>query len=215
MGNRQFSESRKPRPPLGIFKTTILGALLVVVPVGIVGFALWQIYALAKGMLGPVFAQLPFDDSTLRVLVIVAAILVLVLVCWVTGALVRTRWGRKLREWVECMLFERIPGYRMVRSLVHQYLGQADERKFQPVMVDLYGTGTKMIGLEIEKLGDGTVAVFFPSVPAVTLGQVQIVPQERVTDIPASLQATVEVLTMFGEGASALIERPPGERKDS
>lgn len=202
MGVPNRSETRAP---LGFFKTAVLGALLVIVPVGIIGFALWQVYSIARALLMPVFSTLPFDNSTLRLLVMAAAVLLLVLACWITGTLVRTRWGRRLRGWVERSLFERIPGYRIVRSLIHQYLGQADERKFQPVLVDLHGTGAKMIGLEIEDLGDGTVAVFFPSAPAVTLGQVQIVPGERVTDIPSSLHATVETLTMFGEGAGALL----------
>ena len=61
--------------------------------------------------------------------------------------------------------------------------------------------------LEIEELGDGSVAVFLPSVPAVTLGQLQIVPVERVFPIPASLHTTIEALTMFGEGVSKLVEK--------
>ena len=57
--------------------------------------------------------------------------------------------------------------------------------------------------------GDGTVAVFLPSVPAVTLGQVHIVPEERIEPVSASLHAALETLTMFGEGASKLIDTEP------
>lgn len=206
MGNRSATDAGQP---LGFFKTTALGALLIVVPIGIIGFALWQVTSLAGGLLGPVFEHLPFDSATIRVLVIAAALLLVVLLCYFTGLLVRTRWGRRLRRWVERRLLEKIPGYKMVRSLAHQYLGHEVERKFRPVMVDVHATGAKMIGLEIEELGDGTVAVFLPSVPAVTLGQVQIVPEERITPIPASLHVTIETLTMFGEGASKLIAPPP------
>jgi uncharacterized membrane protein len=202
MGNHSTA---RPGKPFGFFKTTLLGALLIVVPIGIIGFALLQVVKLVRGLLLPVVESLPFDSMTLRILLLVAALLVVILLCYFTGLLVRTRWGRRLRGWVERSLLDRIPGYKMVRSLAHQYLGEEDEQKFRPVMVDLYASGTKMIGLEIEELGDGTVAVFLPSVPAVTLGQVHIVPEERVTPIPASLHATVETLTMFGEGASKLI----------
>ena len=208
MANDHLRTSGVGRPPAGFLKTTAIGALLVVVPIGIISFALWQVFAITRGILMPIFSTLPFDSSTLRILVMVSALLLLVLVCWATGAMVRTRWGLRLRHWFERLLLERIPGYKVVRSLVHQYLGQSDERKFKPVLVDLHATGAKLIGLEIEELGDGTVAVFFPSVPAVTLGQVQIVPEERVQDLPASLHATIETLTMFGEGASQLIQEP-------
>ena len=49
-----------------------------------------------------------------------------------------------------------------------------------------------MVGLEIEELPDGTVAVFLPSVPAVTLGQVHIVPADRISAVSASLHAALE-----------------------
>ena len=193
---------------MGFVKTTLLGAILVVVPIGIVGFALWQITIIAKGIFGPVFEKLPFDSAIIRTCAIVAAILSVVLLCYLTGVLVRTRWGRKLRAWVERRVLERIPGFKIVRSLAHQYLGEEDARKFRPVMVDLHASGTRVIGFEIEELGDGTVAVFVPSVPAVTLGQLQIVPAERVYPIPATMHTTIETLTMFGEGSSKLVAPP-------
>ena len=151
--------------PFGFVKTTLLGALLVVVPVAIVGFALWQVVAITRALFLPVFDNLPIGDTTLRLLIIIAAVLVLILACYFTGLLVRTRWGRRLRGWFERTFLERIPGYKMVRSLAHQYLGHEVERKFQPVIVDVHGTGAKMVGLEIEELPDGTVAVFFPLCP--------------------------------------------------
>lgn len=210
MGNpsRRTTQTDQKKPP-GFFKTTALGALLIVVPFAIVGFALWQLTALVRNLLGPVFENLPLGSTMERVLVMSAALLAVVLLCYFTGLLVRTRWGRKFRAWIERCFLEKIPGYKMVRSLAHQYLGEEDERKFRPVMVDLHNTGAKLIGLEIEELGDGTVAVFFPSVPAVTLGQVQIVPGDRIEPVSASLHVTLETLTMFGEGASKLIDNEP------
>ena len=198
---------KREKRPFGFFKTTVLGALLVVVPVGIVSFALWHVAMLFKVLLGPIFTHLPFDSYTVRSCAIAAVLLSVVILCYFTGLLARTRWGRRLRDWAERTILDRIPGYKVVRSLAHQYLGHEDEdeRKFLPVMVDLYASGTRAVGFEIEELGDGTVAVFLPSVPAVTLGQLQIVPRERVFPVEASLHETIETLTMFGEGAAKLV----------
>ena len=211
MGDPEQSKTKtKRKQPAGFFKTTALGALLIVVPFAIVGFALWQLVELVKDLLIPIFESLPLGSVTLRILVMAAAFLSVVLMCYITGLLVRTRWGSRLRHWIERSFLERIPGYKMVRSLAHQYLGEDDERKFRPVLVDLHQTGAKMVGLEIEVIGDGSVAVFFPSVPAVTLGQVQIVPEDRVEPISASLHVALETLTMFGEGASKLVDLDQG-----
>lgn len=195
---------RRQERPFGFIKTTLLGALLVVVPVGIVGFALWQVTVVAKSLLGPIFAALPFESSVTRVLLIVAALLSVVLICYFTGLAVRTRWGRRLRGWIERRFLEKIPGYSMVRSLAHQYLGHEEEQKFRPVMVDLYDSGTRQIAFEIEESADDKVAVFTPSAPAVTLGQVYFVPRNRVYPVDASMHDVIETLTSFGVGARKL-----------
>jgi len=194
------------KKPSGFLKTTALGAVVVVVPVGIIGFALWQIFSLVRTLLHPIFESLPFDSDFTRVCVIAIALLSVVLICYLTGLAVRTRWGAAMRGWMERVLLERIPGYSIIRTLMHQYLGHEEERTFRPVLVDLYGSDSRAIGFEIEELGDGTVAVFLPSVPAATLGQVQIVPQKRVTPLKATMHETLEALTMFGVGSSKLVD---------
>lgn len=197
------------KKPSGFLKTTALGAVVVVVPVGIIGFALWQIVSLVRTLLLPIFESLPFDSDFTRVSVIAIALLSVVLICYLTGLAVRTRWGAAMRGWMERVLLERIPGYSIIRTLMHQYLGHEEERTFRPVLVDLYGSDSRAIGFEIEELGDGTMVVFFPSVPAATLGQVQIVPQKRVTPLNATMHETLEALTMFGVGSSKLVDADP------
>lgn len=191
---------------LGFFKTTLLGAVLVVVPVGIIGFSLWQVVRLVRALLLPILDWLDFDSVLTEILMILGALSFVVVVCYLTGVAVRTRWGKRVRDWFESSVLEKIPGYSMIRTLVHQYLGHEEERKFRPVLIDQHGSGALTIGFEIEDLGEGLVAVFLPSVPAVTLGRVEVVPTERVTPIKASMHDTLEALTMFGVGVSSLLD---------
>ncbi len=191
---------------LGFLKTTLLGAVLVVVPIGIIGFSLWQVVRLVKALLLPVLDWLDFGSVVTEVSMIIGALLFVVLLCYLTGVAVRTRWGKRVRNWFESSILEKIPGYSMIRTLVHQYLGDEEERKFRPVLIDQHGSGALTIGFEIEDLGEGLVAVFLPSVPAVTLGRVEVVPAERVTPIKASMHDTIEALTMFGVGVSNLLD---------
>lgn len=193
---------------LGVFKTTMLGAVLVVVPIGIIGFALWQVVSIVQDILLPVFESLPWESGVTRGAVIVAALASVVMLCFFTGLAVRTRWGNSLRGWFERRVLEKIPGYAMIRNLAHQYLGHEADRTFRPVLVDLYGSDSRAIGFEIEVLGDGKVAVFLPSVPAATLGQLQIVPEERIQPLSATMHATLETLTMFGVGAKEIATEP-------
>src|SRR4029453_14757962 len=45
-------------------------------------------------------------------------------ICAVIGATVGTRIGRGARDWLERTVFERIPGYGVIRSLTHQMAGK-------------------------------------------------------------------------------------------
>ena len=76
--------------PLGFLKTTMVGAVLVVVPTGIVGFALWQIGSLFQALLLPLVEQLPFDSVFMRYAVIFMALTAVVLLCFFTGCLLYT-----------------------------------------------------------------------------------------------------------------------------
>ena len=202
-----MADGKKKR--LGILKTTGLGAVLVVVPLGIIGAALWQVVSLVKRLILPVFEWLPFDSTVTRVLVIVLALATVFAICFATGLAIRTHWGGSLRRWADRRLLEKIPGYSIIRTLVHQYLDVEDKRTFRPILIDLYGSDSRAIGFEIEVLGDGTVAVFLPSVPAATVGQLQIVPESAVTPLKASMHATLEALTMFGIGSGKLVDDDP------
>ena len=150
----------------------------------------------------------------MRYAVIFMALTAVVLLCFFTGVSVRTRWGAAMRGWIERRFLARIPGYSVVRTVIHQYLGQDGGRQFRPVLVDLYGSDSRAVGFEIELLEDGKVAVFLPSVPAATIGQVQLVPQDRVYPLKASMHATLEALTMFGMGASKLVTTEADERTE-
>ena len=84
----------KEERSLGFLKTTLMGAVLVVVPAGIIGFALWQIISLFQSILLPVVERLPFDSVLMRYVAIVVALLSVLLLCYITGVAVRTRWGQ-------------------------------------------------------------------------------------------------------------------------
>ena len=199
-----MSDDKEERS-LGFLKTTLMGAVLVVVPAEIIGFALWQITSLFQSLLLPVVERLPFDSVLMRYAVIVVAVLSVLLLCYITGVAVRTRWGSVMRNWLERCILERIPGYRVIRTLIHQYLGHEGGRQFRPVLVELFGSNSQAVGFEIEVLGNGQVAVFLPSVPAATLGQIQLVPESAVHPLDATMHATLEALTMFGVGSSKLV----------
>ncbi len=99
----------------------LIRGLLIVVPVYL------AILLLLKGMKSVAKLVRPFTpllpdwvpaEEILSLLLVLA-------ICAVIGATVGTRIGRGARDWLETSVFERIPGYGVIRSLTRQMAGKA------------------------------------------------------------------------------------------
>ena len=74
--------------------------------------------------------------------------LLLVLVfCFVVGLAVRTRSGRAVRERMEIVFFERLPGYGLLRSPTQRLAGDTDQEAWKPALVELEEALVPGVGL--------------------------------------------------------------------
>jgi len=189
-------------------KTTIVGGFFIVLPVAIV------LFFLGKGVAVLVAAVAPMvDGMTVREiggigLATLLSILLLLVLCFATGLLVRTRLGRLAGEWVEGRVLQKLPGYGMIRNLTHRFTG-VDGTEFSPALVDLHGSGTRSPTFIVEEHEDGGYTVFMPLAPTPTIGQVHFVPRERVARIQAPFGEAVNTFMRWGVGAGKLFPAPP------
>ena len=196
----------------GFLKTTVIGGLVVIVPVAVLILLLGDLFKTLVAAAGPVAGQLPFGTFVNTAIVVALALLAILLLCFVTGLIVRTSWGHAGREWFEGKLLARVPLYELIRNLAHQFAG-SESRQFIPAEIDLYGSECTVLGAIVEELPDGRLAVFVPASPVATVGQIHLVPSTRVKKLEASLAATVNSITEWGSGAGELFARP--EKSDA
>ena len=78
---------------------------------------------------------------------------------------VRTAAGRTLRECLETSLFDRLPGYALVRSLTQRLAGNAEEHTWQPALAEI--EEALVPAFIIEVLEDGRFTVSFACQPTV------------------------------------------------
>lgn len=90
-------------------KTTLIGGLLIVLPLYLSILLLAKTIKGLLALIAPVTAQLP---PTMELRQVVGILLVL-LVCFVAGLLVRTGPGLRAKNAIERSLLERIPGYAL------------------------------------------------------------------------------------------------------
>ena len=140
----------------------------------------------------PVAALLPDWIPAERLL----SLLLVLALCFLVGVAMRTRAGRLARERVERNLFERLPGYGLLRSLTQRLAGDGEEHEWQPVLVEL--EDALVPAFIIEELDDGRFTVFVPSVPTPLAGAVYILAPERVHLLEIPFTQALSIRSLAG-----------------
>ena len=198
------------RRSIDFLKTTALGGLLVIVPIAIIVFVLGQLllalFALASDVTS--WLNIGIDDA---LVIFGIALLALVGLCFGTGLFVRTRVGSASKHWFGRNVASRIPMYNALANLTRRFAG-VDGTQFAPVEVDLYGSGTRAVGFLVEELPESRAAVFVPTAPVATVGNLYIVSRDRIRRIDASMADTVSVITQWGVDSGDLFrdKQAPG-----
>ena len=187
-------------------KTTLIGGLVVLVPVAICTYIMAAVVKAVLGGLASVAAILPAQSPGGIGLVSLIAIALVVAVCFLFGLLVRTAGGRALGGWVEQRLFNLLPGYELIKRATQQFPGSGEETLGTPVAVRL--GDSQQIGFLVEELTPGQVTVFIPAAPALTFGAVHIVTTDRVQKLNVKLTQVVDCITKIGCGSSRLLSAP-------
>lgn len=177
---------------------TLVTGIVVVVPVYLSALLLLKAMSSVAGLVRPLAALLP---DWLPAENVMALLLVLIL-CLLVGLIVRTTAGQAARERIERSLFERIPGYALVRSLTQRLVGEGRETAWKPALVEI--EDALVPAFIIEELADGRYTVFVPSVPTPLAGAVYILARERVRPLDVPFTQAVKVISRWGQGSREL-----------
>ena len=183
----------------GFITARIVTGMLIVVPAYLAVLLLLQGMKSVGSLVRPVAALLPDSIPAERLL---SLLLVLVL-CFLVGVAMRTRAGRLARQRVERNLFERLPGYGLIRSLTQRLAGDGEEHEWQPVLVEL--EDALVPAFIIEEIADGRFTVFVPSVPTPLAGAVYILAPERVHLLEIPFTQALSSISRWGSGSGELV----------
>jgi uncharacterized membrane protein len=183
-------------------KTTLIGGLLIVVPVYLTVLLLGKALKGMIALLGPIVALFP---ESLHHFAQIIAIALVVVVCFMLGLIARTGLGRRAIAAFEQRVLERMPGFAMVRSVVRRVSGSSDDAQFQPVLVET-DEETLTPGFIVEELDDDRLVVLVPSVPTPAAGSLFILPRKRVHWVDAPVTEAIGVITRWGSGTSKLLK---------
>jgi len=183
----------------GFIVSTFLGGLFVVVPVYLSVLLLLKAMQSVVGFVRPFAMLLPAWLPAEHAL----SLLLVLIVCFLIGVAIRTPAGRAVRERIEKSLFERIPGYALIRSLTQRLAGKDEESAWKPALVEI--EEALVPAFIIEELDDGRFTVFVPSVPTPFAGAVYILAPERVHPLDVPFTQALKSISRWGAGSKELV----------
>ncbi len=178
---------------------TFVAGFLVVTPIYLAALVLLKALKSLIGLVEPIAKLLPEWLPAEQIL----ALLLIVLLCFLTGMGIRTRIGRVIWEHSEKSLFQRIPGYAMFRSLAQQVAGESEETSWKPALAEI--EEALVPAFIIEELDDGRLTVFVPSVPTPFAGAIYILSPDRVHPLDVPFTQAVKVVSRWGLGSKELV----------
>jgi len=179
--------------------SALISGLLLVAP------AYLAILLLLKGMQSVVGLVRPFAmllpdwvpaEHFLSLLLILA-------ICFLIGVAVRTSAGQALREKIEDTLFDRLPGYALLRGLTQRLAGTGEANVWKPALAEI--EDALVPAFIVEELEDGRLTVFVPSVPTPFAGAVYVLARERVHPLEVPFTQALKSISRWGSGSKELV----------
>jgi len=173
--------------------------LLILVPVYLSILLLLKAMSSVAGIARPFAMLLPEWLPAEHLL----SLLLVVIVCFLIGAAVRTPAGHAIQERIEKSLFERIPGYALFRSLTQRMAGRDEENVWKPALAEI--EEALVPAFIIEELEDGRFTVFVPSVPTPFAGAVYVLTPDRVHPVDVPFTHALRSVSRWGSGSKELV----------
>lgn len=180
-------------------KMTMLGGLVVILPVALIVLLLMKAMTAVQEVLQPIVSLLPEDVILPKVM----ALLIVIGGCFLTGLVLKTRIGRQVYQVGERQILERIPGYTLLRDLSQQFSGREEGVSFSVALVEI--EEALVPAFLVEEHEDGSFMVFVPSSPTPTVGALYILPRERVHPVNVPFVQAIKCVTRWGVGSGELL----------
>ncbi len=192
-----------------------MGGVLVILPVAITIFVLNWLFRLVMRLLRPLTDWLirlipetfPVSTHLLEYILPLLSIVVIIILAFFLGLLVRTGAGNALISWLDDILLSRIPFYSLIRDTVNSLIGTKQAPFSRVALVDVYGNATRMTGfITNENEVHGYFTVFVPTGPNPTSGNIFHVKEEQLEFLDIGVDDAMRTIISCGTGASDLFE---------
>lgn len=176
-------------------KSRVLAGLIFLIPVFAVILLLQKLWNTLTGLSDYLVKLFGLKSVLGGYTVSVATAILLVLIIYLFGWLVKFSSLNKMREWLEQSLLQYIPGYLTYKAQLQEKISPtADSRT--PVWVST--DNGKRPGLLVDE-HENEVVVFFPNSPDSNNGEVVMVSRQRISKLNMTATLFIKSLQKFGK----------------
>lgn len=190
---------------MDLLKTTFMGGVIFLVPVVVAFVVIAKAFGIVVNVAQPLARWAPVAAAGGIVLVELLAVLLILLLCFLAGLLAGTRIARRFLRALETRFLDQVPAYSLIKGMTSSLVEDPEARRLAPVYVRF--DDFAQIGLEVERLADKSVVVFFPDAPTAWSGSVRVVTPDRVTTIDATMLTALQNIQHLGREMGAVLEQ--------
>jgi uncharacterized membrane protein len=182
-------------------KTTVLGGIVFLIPVIIFTFVIRKALEFTNKLATPLAKLLPVDSVGDLAITHLLAILILILICFLSGIAAKTTYARKLVKSLEANFLEKIPAYALAKAKAEtMFSGEDSVGSKKPVMVRF--DDSWQFAFEIDRVEDDKAVLFLPGSPDPWSGAVSIVALERITPLDITIKSVTGLMKHLGKGTN-------------
>ena len=183
------------------FVTTILGGLLVLLPITLFVWVFGLVVRLIRQAVEPIAKLFDFGKINNELLLDTIAVTAIILFCFMVGLLTQTRIGKGFFNQLDKVMSKQLPFYGSISNTVQQFMGTKEMPFSKVVLVNVFETKTKMLGFISEEHPNEKYTVFVPTAPNPTNGFLFHVYGEQLEFLDVKPEEAMRVVIGVGLGA--------------
>lgn len=189
------------------FKNTIVGGLVVILPVALFFFIISWVFGLVRKVISPL-TTIVMEKSPIQGMVADALVIILIIItCFAVGVIVRTKIGKWVHSFLENKILLKAPGYTLIKETVSQFFGRKRSPFSSVALARIFCNETLVSAFITDEHEDGSYTVFVPTGPNPTSGNIFHLPGKYVHPVNVSIEDTMRSIISCGAGSAVLIKK--------
>lgn len=179
-------------------KSTVIAGVIFLIPLFAVILIIQKLWKILTGAGNYVVKLFGLNSLLGTHTVTIATAVLLVLLFYFFGWLVRFKALNRMKDWMETGLLQYIPGYLTYKAQLQDKINPKQDSRI-PVYINT--VSGRRPGLLVDEQAEDAV-IFFPNSPDSNNGEVMIIPKQQVAKLNMDASSFIKSMQKFGKGLS-------------